>query len=84
MQWGIQAESRCLFARLIPAYHAARFFALYNFFGRFAVIIGPLLLGITGSLSGNIRWGMLSLIVLLVAGGLVLYRLPVENLHAED
>ena len=77
VQGGIQAESRSLFASLTPARHAARFFAIYNFFGRFAVIVGPILLSVTGALSGNIRWGMLSLIVLFIAGGLLLYRLPI-------
>ena len=78
VQGGIQAESRSLFASLTPAQHAARFFAIYNFFGRFAVIMGPILLSVTGSLSGNIRWGMLSLIVLFIAGGWLLYRLPLQ------
>ena len=79
VQGGIQAESRSLFASLTPAQHAARFFAIYNFFGRFAVIMGPILLSVTGSLSGNIRWGMLSLIVLFIAGGWLLYRLPLQQ-----
>ena len=77
VQGGIQAESRSLFASLTPAQHAARFFGIYNFFGRFAVILGPILLSLTGSLSGNIRWGMLSLIVLFIAGGWLLCRLPI-------
>ena len=79
VQGGIQAESRSLFASLVPAQHAARFFGIYNFFGRFAVILGPILLSVTGALSGNIRWGMLSLIVLFIAGGWLLHRLPVEQ-----
>lgn len=45
VQGGIQALSRSFYARLIPARQAAQFYGFYNMFGKFAAIIGPVLVG---------------------------------------
>jgi UMF1 family MFS transporter len=42
--------------------------------GKFAAVIGPVLVGWVALLSGSSRYGILSLVVLLVAGGLILLR----------
>jgi len=69
---GIQALSRSYFGKLIPAEKSAEFFGFYNVFGKFAAISGPLLMGLVGRISGETRWGVLSLLVLFVVGGLLL------------
>ncbi len=48
VQGGIQALSRSFYSRLIPADKPAEFFGFYNMLGKFAVIIGPLLVGGAG------------------------------------
>ena len=48
VQGGIQALSRSYYARLIPQNQCAEFFGFYNMLGKFAAIIGPILMGITG------------------------------------
>ena len=48
VQGGIQALSRSYYARLIPHDNSAEFFGFYNMLGKFAAIIGPLLMGLTG------------------------------------
>ncbi len=48
VQGGIQALSRSYYARLIPLDSSAEFFGFYNMLGKFAAIIGPLLMGLTG------------------------------------
>jgi UMF1 family MFS transporter len=48
VQGGIQALSRSYFARLIPVSRSAEFFGFYNMLGKFAAIIGPVLMGATG------------------------------------
>ncbi len=73
-QGGIQALSRSYFTRLIPAEFSAEFFGFYNMIGKFAAIIGPALMGIVTILSGSNRLGILSIIILFVAGGLLLSR----------
>jgi UMF1 family MFS transporter len=50
VQGGIQALSRSYYSRLIPADKPAEFFGFYNMLGKFAVIIGPMLVGGIGLL----------------------------------
>jgi UMF1 family MFS transporter len=78
-QGGIQALSRSLYARMIPADRSAEFFGFYNMLGKFAAILGPVMIGWVGVISGNPRTGILSLLVLFVVGGLVLVGVKVEE-----
>jgi MFS transporter, UMF1 family len=71
---GIQALSRSYFGRLIPAEKSAEFFGFYNVIGKFAAITGPFMMGLVGRLTGETRWGILSLLALFVIGGLLLGR----------
>ncbi len=48
VQGGIQALSRSYYTRLIPHQQSAEFFGFYNMLGKFAAIVGPALMGITG------------------------------------
>jgi UMF1 family MFS transporter len=73
-QGGVQALSRSLYARMIPAGRSAEFFGFYNMLGKFAAIIGPVLMGWIGVLSGNPRTGILSLLVLFTAGAVLLVK----------
>ena len=75
-QGGIQALSRSLFARLIPPASAAEFFGFYNVFGKFAAILGPVLVGGVAQLTGDTSLGVLGIIVLFTIGGGLLLRLP--------
>jgi UMF1 family MFS transporter len=48
VQGGIQALSRSYYSRLIPKNKAAEYYGFYNMLGKFAVILGPVLMGIVG------------------------------------
>jgi MFS transporter, UMF1 family len=72
VQGGIQSLSRAYYARLIPPHQAAELFGFYNMLGKFAAIIGPVLVGWVGVLSGSPRIGILSLLVLFLAGAAIL------------
>jgi UMF1 family MFS transporter len=48
VQGGIQALSRSYYSRLIPKSMAAEFYGFYNMLGKFAAILGPMLMGIVG------------------------------------
>ncbi|RDH44278.1 MFS transporter [Zooshikella ganghwensis] len=74
VQGGVQALSRSFYARLIPASSAGEFFGFYNLLGKFAALIGPPLFGLFGTWFGDVRYSMLSLIILLVGGGLLLWK----------
>ncbi|SHF13645.1 MFS transporter, UMF1 family [Microbulbifer donghaiensis] len=76
VQGGVQALSRSCYARLIPTARSGEFFGFYNLMGKFAALIGPPLFGLFGSWFGDVRYSMLALILLFVAGGLILSRVP--------
>lgn len=77
VQGGVQSLSRSFFARLIPADKAGEFFGFYNMLGKAAAIIGPTLMGVVGLMvPGNPRLPILSLLLLFVAGGFVLRKVP--------
>ncbi len=71
---GIQALSRSYFAKLIPPEKSAEFFGFYNVFGKFAAITGPFLMGMVGRITGETRWGILSILALFIVGGILLRR----------
>lgn len=79
VQGGVQSLSRSLYTRIIPKNKSAEFFGFYNILGRFAAVIGPVFMGWVGVASGNPRFGILSLIVLFVAGAAFLSRVDVEE-----
>ena len=74
VQGGVQAQSRSLFSRLVPAGQITQFFGIYNFLGRSAVLAGPLILGWVGLITGSPRFGILSVTVLFIAGAAVLCK----------
>lgn len=69
---GVQALSRSYYARIIPVESSAEYFGFYNIFGKFAAITGPFLMGVVGHLTGDSRWGILSILILFIVGGLLL------------
>jgi UMF1 family MFS transporter len=76
VQGGVQALSRSYFGRLVPAGRNAEFFGFYNMVGKFATVIGPLLVGAVALWSGSSRASIASLVVLFVAGGVLLALIP--------
>lgn len=86
-QGSVQALSRSLYARIIPANRAAEFYGFYNMLGKFAAVIGPAMLGSVALLTGNIRYGIVSILILFVAGGWLLSRVDIaegERIARED
>lgn len=75
-QGGIQALSRSYFAKLVPKANANEFFGFYNIFGKFASIMGPLMVGLTAQLTGNSSMGVFSLVILFVVGMVILAFVP--------
>ncbi len=74
-QGGVQSLSRSLFARLAPPEKTAEMFGFYNMFGRFAAILGPILVGYTSLVLDSQRLGVLAILVLLIAGFALLTRI---------
>ncbi|MGW8158598.1 MAG: MFS transporter [Desulfoprunum sp.] len=76
---GIQALSRSCFGKLIPAEHSSEFFGFFNVFGKFAAITGPFLMGAVGRMTGDTRWGVLSILALFAIGAWLLSRVPEDD-----
>jgi UMF1 family MFS transporter len=68
VQGGIQALSRSYFARLIPNGKHSEYFGIYNMLGKFAALIGPLLVGLVTYVSDNARLGILSISIFFIIG----------------
>lgn len=70
-QGGIQALSRSYFGKMVPKENANEFFGFYEIFGKFAAIMGPALYGFFAQLTGQSRYGVLSVMLLFLIGGTV-------------
>lgn len=73
-QGGIQSLSRSFYAKLVPKEKSNEFFGFYNIFGKFASIMGPLLVGLTAQMTGRSNMGVFSLVILFVIGMIILTR----------
>ena len=71
-QGGIQALSRSVYGKLIPKKNSAEFFGFYNIFGKFAAIMGPFLVAFFTQVTGQERFGILSVLSVFAVGGIVL------------
>jgi len=72
VQGGVQSLSRSFYARIIPADKSAEFFGFYNMMGKFAALLGPIMMGTVGLLTGSPRIGILSVGLLFIFGALLL------------
>ncbi|HLU61844.1 MAG TPA: MFS transporter [Gammaproteobacteria bacterium] len=72
VQGGVQSLSRSLYAQLIPRERSAEFFGFYGMLGKFAAIVGPMLMAWVGLATGSSRLAILSIAVLFLIGGALL------------
>lgn len=77
-QGGIQALSRSYFARIIPKDKANEFFGFYNIFGKFSAILGPLIFGLVTHITRRSQYGIMSLVVLFIIGGILFAKSKAE------
>ena len=75
-QGGVQALSRSYFGRLIPKDNANEFYGFFTIFGKYASVMGTLLVAVITQLTGNASLGVLSIAVLLLVGLVLLVRMP--------
>ena len=80
VQGGIQASSRGLFAKLIPAEKAGEFFGIFNTFGKAGAFIGPALVGFFLLAFNNVRISLLPILILFILGLIVLYFVETDEI----
>jgi UMF1 family MFS transporter len=79
VQGGSQALSRSLYASMSPRAKSGEFFGFFSVMEKFAGVIGPIIFATMVVLFGSSRPGILSLIVLFIAGGWLLTRVNVDE-----
>ncbi|MEA2100467.1 MAG: MFS transporter [Campylobacterota bacterium] len=84
VQGGIQALSRSYYSKMIPQTHAAEFFGFYNFLGKFAAILGPLLVAVVALMSENSRIAIASISIFFIAGAILLYFVDEKKIAKEN
>jgi UMF1 family MFS transporter len=82
VQGGIQGLSRAYYGRLVPRGRSAEFFGFYGVVGKFSAVLGPVLVAVTELATGSARGAIATVVLLFVAGGGLLLRLPAEAEHA--
>ncbi len=75
-QGGIQALSRSEFGKLIPKEHANEYYGFFDIFGKYAAVMGTLLVSVFTQITGNSSIGVLSIAVLFALGFVLLWRMP--------
>ncbi len=80
-QGGIQALSRSYYAKIVPKEKSNEFFGFYNIFGKFAAIIGPAVMSLTTTLTGNAKLSILAIIPLFIIGFVVFIALPKTSMN---
>lgn len=83
-QGGIQALSRSYFGKLVPKEKNNEFFGFFNIFGRFASILGPLLVAVITQITGKSTNGIFSILILFVIGGIVLTKVKDAREDEDD
>jgi UMF1 family MFS transporter len=74
VQGGVQSLSRSFFGRLVPPGKSAEYFGFYNMMGKFATVLGPVMVALVALATGSSRASILALLPLFVVGGLLLLR----------
>ena len=68
VQGGIQALSRSYYSTLIPRNRSSEFFGVYNMLGKFAALLGPLLVGLVTYMTDSSRLGIFSVSLFFIIG----------------
>lgn len=77
-QGGIQALSRSEFGKLIPKENANEYYGFFDIFGKYATIMGTLLVSVFTQLTGSSSYGVLSVAVLFIVDFILLWKMPEE------
>jgi len=68
----LQSASRSFLARMAPPEHMTAFFGLFAFSGKVTAFVAPLTIALISDITGSLRIGMSSILVLLAVGLMVM------------
>lgn len=86
-QGGLQALSRSYYSAMIPPSKSGEFFGIYNMFGKFSMVLGPILIALVNYISGfffadtmiGSRFGIASVSILFIIGTIFLVKVDEEE-----
>ncbi len=73
VQGGIQALSRSFYGKMIPKKKANEYFGIYDIFGKFAAILGPMIYATVKGTTGRSSFAILAIIILFAMGAIFLF-----------
>jgi len=79
VQGGTQALSRSMFGSMVPKERSGEFFGFYSVSDKFAGIFGLLVFGAISAVMGSSRFGIISVVLFFVFGGLLLTRVDIKK-----
>ncbi len=82
-QGGVQALSRSYFGRLVPKENSNEFYGFFDVFGKYASVMGSLLVAVITQVTGNASLGVLSIAALLFVGLVLMVKMPEPSKGAD-
>jgi UMF1 family MFS transporter len=79
VQGGSQALSRSLVGQLMPKSKTAEFYGFFSVSEKFNTVVGPFIMALITQLTGDGRYGIISLVIFFVAGILMLRSVDIER-----
>jgi MFS transporter, UMF1 family len=79
VQGGSQALSRSLVGQLMPKSKTAEFYGFFSVSEKFNTVVGPFIMALVTQLTGEGRYGIVSLVIFFIAGILMLRKVDIER-----
>jgi len=79
VQGGSQALSRSLVGQLMPRSKTAEFYGFFSVSEKFNTVVGPFVMAVITQLTGDGRWGIVSLVIFFVLGIVMLRGVDIER-----
>jgi len=79
VQGGSQALSRSLIGQMMPKSKTAEFYGFFSVSEKFNTVVGPFIMALVTDLTGDSRWGIISLVIFFVVGILMLRGVDIER-----
>ncbi len=73
-QGGVQSLSRSFFGKLVPKENSNEYFGFYDIFGKYADLLGPILIAISGIVFKQSRYAILFLVTFFIIGYVLLTK----------
>ena len=80
-QGGVQSLSRSYFGKLVPKENSNEYFGFFDIFGKYADLLGPLLMAASGLLFHETRYAILFLVTFFIFGFIMLTKIQKMELE---